>query len=50
MRKKVGDVLPHYQTKSDICGWVLSKGETPEEASMYAVKAWERLKEYIIIK
>ena len=50
MRKKVGDVLPHYQTKSDICGWVLSKGETPEEASMYADKAWERLKEYIIIK
>lgn len=50
MRKKVGDVLPHYQTKSDICGWVLSKGETPEEASMYADKAWERLKKYIIIK
>ena len=50
MRKKVGDVLPHHQTKSDICGWVLSKGETPEEASMYADKAWERLKEYIIIK
>ena len=50
MRKKVGDVLPHYQTKSDICGWVLSQRQTPEEASMYADKAWERLKEYIIIK
>lgn len=50
MRKKEGEVLPRYQTKSDICGWVLCSGETPEEASAYADKAWETLKEYIIIK
>lgn len=50
MRKKAGDILSHYQTKSDICGWVLCKGETPEEASIYADKAWEELKKYIIIK
>lgn len=50
MRKKEGDILPLYQTKSDICGWVLCSGSTPEEASTYADHAWERLKEYIIIK
>lgn len=50
LRKKVGDVLPKYQTKSDICGWVLCKAETPEEASRLADDAWERLKDYIIIK
>lgn len=50
LRKKLGDILPHYQTKSDICGWVLCYGNTPEEANMYADIAWEKLKKYIIIK
>lgn len=50
MRKKVRDKLPHYETKADICGWVLCKGETPEEASAFADKAWDKLKQYIIIK
>lgn len=50
LRKQVGDLLPYYQTKSDICGWVLCKGDTPDEASKYADEAWERLKEFIIIK
>lgn len=50
MRKKVGDVVHPYQTKSDICGWVLCTGNTPEEASKYADIAWEKLKEYIIIQ
>ncbi len=50
MRKKVGDILPRYETKSDICGWVLTRGETPEEALQYSNEAWNLLKNYIIIK
>ncbi len=50
MRKNVGDTLPQYKTKSDICGWVLCNGDTPEDASLHADKAWEKLKKYIIIK
>ena len=50
LRKKEGDVLPIYKTKSDICGWVLTDGETPEEASKYADQAWNLLKNYIIIE
>ena len=49
LRKKVSEELHRYQTKSDICGWVLCKGNSPEEASQWADKAWETLKEYIII-
>lgn len=49
LRKKVGDKLPHYQTKSDICGWVLTKGSTPEEALQYGNEAWKSLENYIII-
>lgn len=50
LRKKEGDVLPKYQTKSDICGWVLCEAETPEKASLLADAAWEKLKDFIIIK
>lgn len=50
LRKQVGDTLPRYQTKSDICGWVLTKGATPGEALRYSNDAWEQLKDYIIIK
>lgn len=50
LRKKSGDILPNYQTKSDICGWVLTSGSTPEDALRYSNDAWELLKEYIIIK
>ena len=50
MRKKEGDVLPYYQTKSDICGWVLTEGETPEQASENADVAWEMIKDFIIIE
>lgn len=50
MRKKAGETLPKYQTKSDICGWVLCKANTPDEASKLADDAWEQLKNYIIIK
>ena len=49
LRKKVGDKLPRYQTKSDICGWVLTKGLTPEEAFHYGNEAWKLLENYIII-
>ena len=49
LRKKVGDKLPRYQTKSDICGWVLTKGLTPEEALHYGDEAWKLLENYIII-
>lgn len=50
MRKKEGDILPPYQTKSDICGWVLAEGDTPDRAQRCADAAYERLKNYIIIK
>lgn len=49
LRKREGDKLPPYQTKSDICGWVLAEGNTPEEAREHADIAWNTLKEYIII-
>jgi len=49
IRKKVGERLLKYQTKSDICGWVLCKGNTPEEASALADAAWKELEKYIII-
>lgn len=49
MRKNAGEKLPKYQTKSDICGWVLCAGETPEEASISADTAWKELEKYIII-
>lgn len=50
MRKKAGDMLPVYQTKADICGWVLAYGETPEIALKYSNEAWQNLKKYIIIE
>ncbi|KAB4457299.1 ATP-grasp domain-containing protein [Bacteroides thetaiotaomicron] len=50
LRKKVGDVLPSYQTKADICGWILTEGATPEEARAWGGKGWETLKDYIIIE
>lgn len=50
LRKKTGDTLPRYQTKSDICGWVLTRGSTPEEALHYSNDTWNFLKNYIIIK
>ena len=50
LRKKEGDTLNRYQTKSDICGWVLCSGKTPEEASINADLAWEVLQKYIIIE
>lgn len=50
LRKTEGDSLDRYQTKSDICGWVLCGGETPEEASLNADRAWEVLQNYIIIE
>lgn len=50
MRKRVGDVQPPYREKSDTCGWVITKGATPDEAEANAVAARELLKQYIIIK
>ena len=50
LRKKEGDLLPSYQTKSDICGWVLTEGDTPELASKNADAAWETIKDFIIIE
>lgn len=49
MRKHVGEELPKYQTKADICGWILAEGNTPEEARKWADKGWNTLKDYIII-
>ena len=50
MRKKIGDILPRYETKADICGWVLTSGETPEEALEHSNNAWNLLQNYIVIK
>lgn len=50
LKKKVGDMLPRYQTKADICGWVLAEGETPEESREWAAKGWKTLKEYLVIE
>ncbi|MBQ6689065.1 MAG: ATP-grasp domain-containing protein [Bacteroidales bacterium] len=50
LRKKEGDILNPYQTKSDICGWVLCSGQTPEDASINADLAWKVLQNYIIIE
>ena len=49
LRKGVGDVLRPYKEKSDSCGWVLTYGNTPDEAEANAEKARQLLKEYIII-
>ena len=49
MRKKAGEYLPPYKTKSDTCGWVITEGETPESAYKCANKAREILRNYIII-
>ena len=49
LRKGVGDVLNPYKEKSDSCGWVLTYGNTPDEAEANAEAARQLLKEYIII-
>lgn len=49
MRKKVGDRLNPYREKSDTCGWVIARGDTPEEAENNAQAAKELLREYIMI-
>ena len=49
LRKNKGDRLNRYQVKSDICGWVLVEGDTPEEAFEWSSRAWETLRNYIII-
>ena len=50
LRKHAGEELPRYETKADICGWILTEGDTPEEARSWADKGWETLKDYIIIE
>lgn len=50
LRKKKGDRLSRYQVKSDICGWVLVEGDTPDDAFKWSSLAWETLRHYIIIK
>ncbi len=49
LRKKVGDELRPYQDKSDTCGWVVTQGDTPDEAEQNAEKAKETLRRYISI-
>ncbi len=50
LRKRVGERLNVYREKSDTCGWVITTGETPDEAEQNAAKAKELLKEYIILQ
>ncbi len=50
MRKGVGDTQNEYREKSDTCGWVITTGNTPDEAEMNAVNAKKLLEDYIIIK
>lgn len=49
MRKKVGDRLNPYREKSDTCGWVIARGDNPEQAEANAQAAKELLREYIVI-
>ena len=49
LRKGVGDRLRPYQDKSDTCGWVVTAGNTPDEAEVNAENAKEILGKYIII-
>ena len=50
MRKGVGDTQNEYREKSDTCGWVITTGDTPDEAENNAVNAKKLLEDYIIIK
>lgn len=50
MKKGVGDVQNEYREKSDTCGWVITAGDTPDEAEGFAIKAKKLLEKYIIIK
>ena len=50
MRKYVGDTQKAYKEKSDTCGWVITTGETADEAENNAIIAKELLKKYIIIE
>ncbi|MEE0945210.1 MAG: ATP-grasp domain-containing protein [Acutalibacteraceae bacterium] len=50
MRKGVGDVQKPYKEKSDTCGWVITQGQTPDEAEEKAQKAKKIIEDYIIIK
>ncbi len=49
MRKGVGDVQRVYTDKSDNCGWVITEGNTPDEAEQRAEEAKKILKDYIVI-
>ena len=50
LRKGVGDAQNEYREKSDTCGWVITTGDTPDEAEQNAVRAKKQLQDYIIIK
>jgi len=49
LRKGVGDTQNVFKEKSDICGWVVSEGSTPDEAERRAEMAKNRLKDYFVI-
>ncbi len=49
LRKKVGDRQNKYREKSDSCGWVITTGNTPDEAEANARIAKDLLKDFIII-
>ena len=49
MRKQVGDRLNPYREKSDTCGWVITQGDSPDQAEQNAQAAKELLREYITI-
>lgn len=50
LRKKCGDMQNEYREKSDSCGWVITTGQTPDEAEANAIKAKKLLQDYIIIQ
>lgn len=50
LRKGVGDILKPYKEKSDSCGWVLTCGNTPDDAEANAEAARQLLKDYIVIE
>lgn len=49
LRKGVGSIQGVYVDKSDNCGWVITQGDTPDEAELRAEKAKQVLREYFVI-
>ena len=50
LRKQIGDILNPYREKSDTCGWVVTEGNTPDDAEANAAAAMALLRPYFVIE